>query len=165
MRKSQILTAFAAVLIATPAMAQGRRRDNAPVPPGQRPAAGMCRVWIDGVPPGQQPAQTDCGTAAARVPLNGRVIYGDRTTNGRVNNSRFDDRRPNRNQRVLDANGRVVTNDGRRCTQRQDQNGSLRTVCSDARGDGDDQFDRDDDSKKGKSKRKKGKKHDGDGDN
>jgi hypothetical protein len=158
MRKSQLLTAFAAVLIATPAMAQSRSRGNAGVPPGQRPAAGMCRVWIDGVPPGQQPAQTDCATAAARVPLNGRVIYGDRTTNGQASNSRFPTSRTNDNRGVVDANGR-------RCTQRQDQNGVIRTVCENARRNGDDQFDRDDDKRKGKSKHKKPKKHDGDRDN
>ena len=70
------------VAIASPAWAQSRRnsiygRDN--VPPGQRPPAGMCRIWIDGVPPGRQPAPTDCGTAVATRPANARVIYGDRT--------------------------------------------------------------------------------------
>jgi Ni/Co efflux regulator RcnB len=55
------------------------RRGGSKVPPGHRPPAGMCRVWIDGVPPGHQPAVTDCTTArieAARTP-NSRVIYGD----------------------------------------------------------------------------------------
>lgn len=56
------------------------RRGASKVPPGHRPPAGMCRVWIDGVPPGHQPAVTDCRSAevqAARIP-NSRVIYGDR---------------------------------------------------------------------------------------
>lgn len=55
------------------------RRGGSKVPPGHRPPAGMCRVWIDGVPPGHQPAVTDCTTArieSARTP-NSRVIYGD----------------------------------------------------------------------------------------
>ena len=57
----------------------GSRRGASKVPPGHRPPAGMCRVWIDGVPPGHQPAVTDCTTArieAARTP-NSRVIHGD----------------------------------------------------------------------------------------
>jgi hypothetical protein len=47
------------------------------VPPGQRPPAGMCRIWVDGVPPGRQPRPTDCATAERNVPPNARVIYGD----------------------------------------------------------------------------------------
>jgi hypothetical protein len=38
--------------------------------------AGMCRIWIDGLPATRQPAPTDCATARARVPANGRIIYG-----------------------------------------------------------------------------------------
>src|SRR5687768_2434089 len=55
----------------------GRNVDG--VPPGHRPPAGMCRVWIDGVPPGRQSGTTDCATARARasVTANSRVIYGD----------------------------------------------------------------------------------------
>ena len=49
------------------------------VPPGQRPPAGMCRIWIDGVPPGRQPPVMDCATARARAPHNARIIYGDNT--------------------------------------------------------------------------------------
>ena len=41
--------------------------------------AGMCRIWIDGLPASRQPAPTDCNTARARVPSNGRVIYGSNT--------------------------------------------------------------------------------------
>jgi hypothetical protein len=47
------------------------------VPPGQRPPAGMCRIWIDGVPPGKQPKATDCATAESNVPPNARVFYGN----------------------------------------------------------------------------------------
>jgi hypothetical protein len=55
------------------------RRNSDHIPPGQRPPAGMCRIWIDGVPPGQQPAPTDCQTAVATKPANARVIWGDQT--------------------------------------------------------------------------------------
>jgi hypothetical protein len=55
------------------------RRGSDKIPPGQRPPAGMCRIWIDGVPPGQQPAPTDCQTAVANKPANARVIWGDQT--------------------------------------------------------------------------------------
>src|SRR6266566_2783816 len=60
----------------------GTSASSQSIPPGQMPPAGMCRIWIDGVPPGRQPAPTDCATARANVPANGRVIYGDRTHGG-----------------------------------------------------------------------------------
>lgn len=41
-------------------LSRGRNQKSDRIPPGQRPPAGMCRIWIDGVPPGQQPAPTDC---------------------------------------------------------------------------------------------------------
>ena len=56
-----------------------RRRNSDHIPPGQRPPAGMCRIWIDGVPPGQQPAPTDCQTAVATKPANAQVIWGDQS--------------------------------------------------------------------------------------
>ena len=64
-----------AVLLAAPLSAQSERAQD--VPPGHRPPAGMCRIWIEGVPPGQQPAPTDCATAVRNRPANGRVIFGD----------------------------------------------------------------------------------------
>ena len=66
---------IATVVLASSASAQGRNTDD--VPPGHRPPAGMCRVWIDAVPPGQQAAPTDCATAVRNRPANGRVIFGD----------------------------------------------------------------------------------------
>jgi hypothetical protein len=57
------------------AQARGGKADG--VPPGARPPAGMCRIWIDGVPPGQQPAPTDCATALRNRPANARVLFGD----------------------------------------------------------------------------------------
>src|SRR3954470_15954761 len=58
---------------------QQQSRKSQHIPPGQRPPAGMCRIWIDGVPPGQQPAPTDCQTAVATKPANARVIWGDQS--------------------------------------------------------------------------------------
>jgi hypothetical protein len=75
------------------------------IPPGQRPPAGMCRIWIDGVPPGQQPAPTDCQTAVATKPANARVLWGDESAfpgkgNGKFKNKQKghdgDDREDNR---------------------------------------------------------------------
>lgn len=59
------------------ARAQQRDRKPATIPPGSRPPAGMCRIWLDDVPAGQQPAPTDCATAVKNKPQNGRVIFGD----------------------------------------------------------------------------------------
>jgi hypothetical protein len=123
MRKLEFIAVLAGLAIATPALAQGRGRGNGGVPPGQRPAAGMCRVWIDGLPPGQQPAPTDCGTAAARVPYNGRIIYGDQTNESR--------------RRVYDSNGQIYTN-GQNCVRRADRDGRIQTICSDGDHDRDD---------------------------
>lgn len=114
MRKIELIAVFAALAVATPVIAQGRGRGNGGVPPGQRPSAGMCRIWIDGLPPGQQPAPTDCATAAARVPYNGRVIYGDQTYGS--------------GRRVYNSNGQVITN-GQNCIQRTDQYGRVHTLC------------------------------------
>ncbi|HKG94062.1 MAG TPA: hypothetical protein VKA84_19285, partial [Gemmatimonadaceae bacterium] len=83
--------AFALALATTAAVstadAQGRGRNTDNVPPGQRPPAGMCRVWIDGVPPGRQPAPTDCATAERNRTSNSRVIYGAER-NGSYDDSR-----------------------------------------------------------------------------
>lgn len=123
MRKFEIIAAVAALAVASPLMAQGRGRGNGGVPPGQRPPAGMCRIWIDGVPPGHQPAPTDCATAAARVPRNGRIIYGDGTY----------DRRGSiygrTGQIIYGRDGRVIQPGTQRCVQRVDVNGHVYTVC------------------------------------
>ena len=94
------------------------------VPPGQRPSAGLCRIWIDGVPPGRQPQPTSCAYARTHVPRNGRIIYGS-GTNGR-------------DGRIFTTNDRVVNVNGRRCVQRQDRFGRLQTVCADGDHDWDD---------------------------
>ena len=75
--KLLVLGALAALSLPAAAEAQGRGRNADGVPPGQRPPAGMCRIWIDGVPPGRQPAPTSCATAVRTRPANARVIYGD----------------------------------------------------------------------------------------
>ena len=124
MRKLEIIAAIAALAVASPVMAQGRGRGNGGVPPGQRPPAGMCRIWIDGVPPGHQPAPTDCATAAARVPANGRIIYGDGTYDRR--GSIYD----RAGQVIYGRDGRVIRQPGtQRCVQRVDVNGRVYTVC------------------------------------
>jgi len=64
------------VALASPkaAIAQGQGKD---IPVSERPPAGMCRIWLDGVPAAQQPAPTDCATAVRNRPAKGRVIFGD----------------------------------------------------------------------------------------
>ena len=75
MRKIALTLIVAGAALATEASAQVMVRASS-VPPGQRPPAGMCRVWIEGVPAGRQPAVTDCARARATAPLNSRIIYG-----------------------------------------------------------------------------------------
>src|SRR6266542_2979095 len=114
MRTSFLTACCLMALTASAAGAQGRGRNTNGVPPGQRPPAGMCRIWIDGVPPGHQPAPTDCVTARLNVPANGRVIYGD-----------------DRGTATNIFNRRVQLNDGSWVLQRvqRDANGNL-TVLS-----------------------------------
>ena len=91
------------------AQGRGRNRNNDNVPPGHRPPAGMCRIWIDGVPPGHQPAPTDCETAVRNRPPNSRIIWGDNTS--RQQRTVYDerngrsDRRDHRGDYPRDANG------------------------------------------------------------
>jgi hypothetical protein len=78
MIKQIMLAATIAAFAAMPAAAQEKQLTGGDkIPPGHRPPAGMCRIWLEGVPPGQQPAPTDCKTAVANRPANGRVIFGD----------------------------------------------------------------------------------------
>lgn len=111
MQRIVILAALASLTAAAPLAAQGRRGDG--IPPGQRPPAGLCRVWIDGVPPGRQPRATNCAVAQASVPRNGRVIWGDRTRDWRT------------------LNGDVVPAD--RSCRRQVVNGVVRVACANSR--------------------------------
>ena len=92
MRTSSVILAIAVLGAAAGtagAQGRGRGRNNDNVPPGQRPPAGMCRIWIDGVPPGHQPAPTDCQTAVRNQPPNSRIIWGDNT--GRRDRTVYDD--------------------------------------------------------------------------
>ena len=75
---------------------RSRDRKSDRIPPGQRPPAGMCRIWIDGVPPGQQPAPTDCQTAVATKPANARVIWGDQTAFPGKGNGKFKNKEKHR---------------------------------------------------------------------
>jgi hypothetical protein len=161
MNKISLLTVTAMIAAAAPLAAQGRGKGNGGVPPGQRPPAGMCRIWIDGVPPGQQPAPTDCATANANRPPNARVIYGDRARDdGRIYNPNGRIYYPNGSYpggsypggsypsgsypngsypnggvyypSSSDPNRRVVVINGRRCVQSTDNNGRVHTYCSDS---------------------------------
>ena len=95
MLKTIAISLALAVAAAAPLSAQGNGTKGGKIPPGQRPPAGMCRIWLDGVPPGQQPAPTDCATAVRNRPANGRVIFGDDYVDGRTKklNGNADDRR------------------------------------------------------------------------
>src|SRR5256885_5638516 len=66
---------------------------------------GMCRIWIDGVPADRQPAPTDCNTARARVPRNGRVIYGSQTQGPVYSDPRLDPRSGQYDPRLDPRNG------------------------------------------------------------
>jgi hypothetical protein len=62
---------------AAAAQAGGGGGQGKEIPVAERPPAGMCRIWLDGVPAAQQPAPTDCATAVRNRPAKGRVIFGD----------------------------------------------------------------------------------------
>jgi hypothetical protein len=117
-----ISLAFAAAA-AAPLSAQGKGQKANDIPPGMRPPAGMCRVWLEGVPPGQQPAPTDCATAVRNRPSNGRVIFGDDYADGKGRKLNGGDKRqtapredaPNRDD------GRSTDRDDRRPTRRIDR--------------------------------------------
>ncbi len=76
----------ATLTTATVSPAQGRRPQA--VAPSQRPPAGLCRVWYDGVTLGRQPAPTSCRDAERRAGRNARVIYGDVRGDGSRNDRR-----------------------------------------------------------------------------
>jgi len=101
---TSVMLSLAAVLAAAaPADAQGRGRGQGgdkDIPPGHRPPAGMCRIWIDDVPPGRQPAPTDCQTAVRNQPANSRIIWGENTGRGRRDRDDDRDRRNDRDRRT-----------------------------------------------------------------
>jgi len=127
MRTSSVLLTIAVLAAAAgPASAQGRGRGrgNDNIPPGQRPPAGMCRIWINGVPPGHQPAPTDCRTAVRNQPPNSRIIWGDNTSRDRdvYDNDRRDRRDRDRDyRRDRDRDNDRNDNGG----YRRDANGNL----------------------------------------
>ena len=122
MKTSYVILTAALLTAATTASAQGRGRGkgNDRVPPGQRPPAGMCRIWINGVPPGHQPAPTDCETAVRNQPANSQIIWGDNTRRGR---NADDDRRARNRDYDRDRNG---DHDRNRDNDRDRNNGGLR---------------------------------------
>ena len=111
MRTSSVILAIAVLgAAAGTAGAQGRGhgRNSDNIPPGFRPPAGMCRIWIEGVPPGHQPAPTDCRTAVRNQPPHSRIIWGENT--GRRDRTVYDDgndRRDRHGEYAHDANGNL----------------------------------------------------------
>jgi len=117
MLKTFAISLALVVAAAAPLSAQSNGTKAGKIPPGQRPPAGMCRIWLDGVPPGQQPAPTDCATAVRNRPANGRVIFGDDYVDGKTKklNGNADDRRTApREDRVDDRDGSRVDRDNPR---------------------------------------------------
>jgi hypothetical protein len=96
-RLSIIIAAAGFLAVAAPLRAegavQGAEKMRSEFPKVQRPPAGMCRIWLDGVPPGQQPAPTDCATAIRHRPPKGRVVFGEP-----VDTPRFDRKALERNR-------------------------------------------------------------------
>ncbi len=107
------LAAAAAAVAPTSADAQGRGRNEAGVPPGHRPPAGLCRIWFDGLPPGRQPAPVSCEEARRTAPRNTRVIYSS-------DDARRDDDRRDRDGRYDDRDRRDDRRDDRRVDRRDD---------------------------------------------
>ena len=112
MKTSTLLLTVAtlgAVTATADAQGRGRAKGADDVPPGQRPPAGMCRIWINNVPPGHQPAPTDCETAVRNQPPNSQIIWGDNTTRRDRSMSDVDrrrgDRRDDRNRNRDDGRG------------------------------------------------------------
>ena len=107
----------ATVMAAAPLAAQGRGRNIDGVPPGHRPPAGMCRIWIDGVPPGRQPyGVMSCAEAEARRPSGARVIYGSSDRSSGIYDRNGDGRIDSRDD-VYDRNGdgRIDSRDRTNC--------------------------------------------------
>lgn len=72
------------VALASPRVLESQARSFSPqkggekeIPASERPPAGMCRIWLEGVPAAQQPAPTDCASAVRNRPAKGRVVFGD----------------------------------------------------------------------------------------
>ena len=146
-----------AVAVTAPLSAQGRGTKAGKIPPGQRPPAGMCRIWLNGVPPGQQPAPTDCATAVRNRPANGRVIFGDDYANnndrGKGKKAKGHGRRDDRNEASRDdrdddnrADRRRDDNDNRTDRRRDDNDNRVdrrdRNDNDDNNNDNDDRADR-----------------------
>lgn len=79
-----LVAALALTAHAAGAQQRDRDRDRDGIPPGQRPPAGMCRIWLNNVPAGQQPAPTDCATAVRNRPEGARIIFSDERPNAKL---------------------------------------------------------------------------------
>lgn len=137
MLKTIAISLALVVAAAAPLSAQGKGTKASKIPPGQRPPAGMCRIWLDGVPAGQQPAPTDCATAVRNRPANGRVIFGDDYVDGKAKklNDNGDDRRTApREDRDRDRGGDRVDRDA---PSRNDDSAERGDRATKSRGDAD----------------------------
>ena len=137
MLKTFAISLALVVAAAAPLSAQSNGTKAGKIPPGQRPPAGMCRIWLDGVPPGQQPAPTDCATAVRNRPANGRVIFGDDYVDGRTKklNGNADDRRTApREDRVDDRDRSRADRDNSRPDDDADRSGRKAKPGSDESG-------------------------------
>jgi hypothetical protein len=76
-RVGLLLSIVAVALSARAVSAQGKGREDPPVPAAHKPPPGMCRIWLKDVPPAQQPAPTDCASAVRNRPADARVIFSD----------------------------------------------------------------------------------------
>ena len=126
MLKTIALSLAITLAAAAPLSAQGQATRPGKIPPGQRPPAGMCRIWLDGVPAGQQPAPTDCATAVRNRPANGRVIFGDDYVEGRgkkLNGDADERRTAPREERDGDRANDDARRGDRRTKQRGDDGG------------------------------------------
>lgn len=157
----EIILTFALVATAALSAPLGAQSwDRKPtIPPGHRPPAGMCRIWIDGVPPGKQPAPTDCATAVRNRPSNGRVIFGsDKRVDWRDDclNTKGKDsekRRAECKARFDDRRGKPDDDDRGRRSRGSDDDGDRRSHGSDN--------DEDDDDDRGRRSRGSGDDHKG----
>ncbi len=80
LRFVRVLVVAALIALGSPPLLRAQVRvshgDSTSVPAGQRPPAGMCRVWLNGVPARNQPAPTSCANAVKVHASNSHVIFG-----------------------------------------------------------------------------------------
>lgn len=138
MQRITLGLALIGLAFATPSLAQSRNVSSLDIPPGLRPAAGKCRIWIDGVPAARQPAPMDCKTALERRPAGSWVIFGEDVRVRRPRRGDIDDRRQRRARNDRDSDSdrdsdRDSDSDSDRHRRRRDRD---RDDCIDRNRDG-----------------------------